>query len=163
MAFDMKRLRTFDWLHDLAHNKAAYSSKFPKFGGNILVYCGSVYATNEIVLAKVDYPEFEHLSDYEWSNVVEYETYDGKLLDMPILEVREKQFSDNRIFDKFFDEKFAYMLGSIDSRVYVDVIKPFKINKISPVVYTSENKLFLMGHNKDVSIRVAAMCMKGVR
>ena len=87
MAFDMKRLRTFDWLYDLAHNKAAYSSNFPKF---------------------------------------------------------------------------AYMLGSVDTRVYIDAIKPFKINRISPVVYTSENKLFLMGHNKDVSIRVVAMCMKGV-
>ena len=154
MAFDTKRLKTFKWLDDLAKKSRYYRMQ------NILARFGSLYATNDIVLAKVDYPEFEHMGDFEWLQIVHYLDDDGNLLEAPTAKRLDDQFSDNRIFDHFFDDEFAALEYSIDPKVLKTGLKGFEINRINPVIYTSQNKVYLMGHNKDVSIRV---CMMGTR
>ena len=160
MAFDSKRLRTFKWLEDIAQCNNAYrKSDFPRFP-HILTYCDSLYATDEIVLAKVDYPEFAHLSDYVWSEVVGYIDEKSMLLETPIIQERERQFTDRRFFDKFFeDTSITAFEKTIDPRVLKTGLKVFEINKINPNVCTTYDRVFMMGHNRDVSVRV---CMMGV-
>ena len=159
MAFDSKRLRTFEWLEDIAQCNNAYRRSFPRFP-HILAYCDSLYATDEIVLAKVDYPEFAHLSDYVWSEIVDCTDEKGMLLEMPIIQERERQFTDRRFFDKFFeDTSITAFEKVIDPRVLKTGLKVFEINKINPNMYTAYDRVFMMGHNHDVSIKV---CMMGV-
>ena len=93
MAFDNKRLQTFKWLERTCQNSAQYSKRVYNSFHDILVFCGSLYATNGIILAKVDYPEFEHLSDGEWSRILRYVDDDGLLLETPETSLREKQFT----------------------------------------------------------------------
>ena len=160
MTFDSKRLRTFKLLENIAQcNNAYHKSNFPRFP-HILAYCDSIYATDEIVLVKVDYPEFAHLSDYVWSEIVEYTDEKGMLLETPIVQERERQFNDRRFFDKFFDDtSITAFEKTIDPRVLKTGLKVFEINKINPTVCTAYDRVFMMGHNRDVSIRV---CMMGV-
>ena len=154
MAFDTKRLKTFKWLDDLAKNSRHSRMQ------NVLARFGSLYATNDIVLAKINYPEFEHIGDFEWLQIVHYLDADGNLLEAPTAKRLDDQFKDDRFLDHFFDDKFAALEYSIDPKVLKTGLKVFEINRINPVIYTSQDKLFLMGHNKDVSIRV---CMMGAR
>lgn len=160
MAYDSKQLRTFKWLDDIAQCKHSYLKiSFPKFP-KILAYCDSLYATDEIILVKVDYPEYHNLTDYEWCEIVMYTDEQGYLLPIPALEVRERQFNNNRIFDDFFAKEFEPFELSIDPKVLKVGLKGFEINKINPVVYTCNTMVYLMGHNKDVSIKVAMMGCK---
>lgn len=159
MAFDTKRMKTFQWLFDIAEKDRKYCDKYRNLK-EIYVYCGSLYATNHIVLAKVDYPEFEHLSDYVWSKVTRFCDSRAILLKEPEIEVLDQQFKNSDIFDRFFTNEFHPLEYAINPMVLKDGLKGFEINGINPVIYTSENMVFLMGHNKDVSIRV---CMMGVR
>ena len=156
MAYDTKQLRTFKWLDDIAKSKQKYASKFARLR-DVYVYCGSLYATNEIVLAKVDYPEFEHLSDWTWSKIIRFCDDRALLLKEPQIEELAKKFPDHRYFDRFFDDEFRPLEVSINPKVLKDGLKGFEINGINPIVYTSENKVFLMGHNKDVSFKVVMM------
>lgn len=162
MAYDGRQLKTFKWLDDIAQCRHSYlifsQRKFPKFA-KILAFCDSLYATDQIVLAKVDYPEFSGLTDYEWCEVAMYTNEKNYLLPVPALEVREQQFNNNRIFDDLFAKEFKPFELSIDPRVLKVGLKGFEINKINPSLYTSNNMVYLMGHNKDVSIRVAMMGM----
>lgn len=161
MAFDSKRLHTFKWLESIASSCSSYcKTYFPRFP-EIMVRNGSIYATNEIVLARLDYFEFEHLSDYVWSNITSYTDEDGLLLPIPFIEKREKQFFNNEIFDQYLN-----LLGEtiiqvnekpIDCRVLEHGLKGFKINGISPLVYTYYDRILLCGHNEDVSMHVVMM------
>lgn len=156
MAFDRKRLRTFQWLQDLAHCRNRYADKYPKFP-YIMVYCGSLYATDQMVLAKVDYPEFYHLSDWEWSKIVRYADDDGMLLETPEIELLDRQFNDNRIFDNMFVKSWLRFDCVVNPLMLKNCLKPFEINKIYPNVCTDETKLELTGHNDDVSIKIVMM------
>ena len=161
MAFDSKRLRTFKLLESISNSQSSYcKNNFPRFP-QIMVRDGQFYATNEIVLAKVEYPEFEHLSDYVWSNVKNYTGEDGLLLQIPEIEEREKQFLNNNIFDQFLnllEDRYVHANEKpIDCKVLEHGLKGFKINGISPLVYTAYDRIILCGHNKDVSMRVMMM------
>ena len=160
MAFDKKRLHTFQWLDNLAKCKARYADKFPRHP-DIMVYSGSLYATDGTVLAKVDYPEFYHLSDCEWSKVIRcFANDEGKLLEIPDIELMDRQYSNNRIFDDMFIKSWHRFDCCVNPLVMKNCLKPFEINSILPNVCTDERKIELLGHNDDVSIRVLMM---GVR
>lgn len=149
MAFDSKRLRTFKWLESICSKKKENLSK-------IFVYCGSLYATDEIILAKINYPEFEHVSDYEWSHVSKYADDDGKLL--PAFETADcRQFTNDRIFDDMFIKELHRPEVGFDPKYMRLALKPFEINKIIPSIAFNEYKFELTGHNRDVSIRVLFM------
>ena len=164
MAYDAKRLQTFKWLEKLSHNEAPYLKKIKDFINpiqDICVYCGSIYATNDIILAKINYPEFEHLSDWEWSKVVAYTDDDNMLLEFPKLALRNKQFLNDRIFDDAFPGSWNNACYTcFDPRVMKDALKPFEINRINPELTTERDRVMFSGHNKDVSMRVLMM---GVR
>lgn len=163
MAYNSRQLKTFKWLDDIAqcrHTYLPFSQRtFPKFP-KILAYYDSLYATDQIILAKVDYPEFSGLADNRWCEVAMYTDEKGYLLPVPALEVREKQFNNNRIFDDFFKKEFKPFELLIDPRILKVGLKGFEINKISPTIYTSNTMIYLMGHNREVSIRVAMMGCK---
>ena len=150
MAYDDRRLKTFKWLESIASK-----STFP-----IMVYCGSLYATDRYMLAKIDYPEFFHLSDWEWSRVTDYFDDDGYLLEEPKIELMPRQFTNNRIFDDQFIglEKFSDCV--FDSKYMRKALKVFEINRINPNMRTSDKKIELTGHNNDVSIKVMFMGMR---
>ena len=64
MAYDNKRLRMFKWLDAIAQQKARYSKGVTNgMMQSIFTIYGNLYATNGILLAKVEYPEFAHISD----------------------------------------------------------------------------------------------------
>lgn len=159
MAYDQKRLRMFKWLEHIATQHAQYMGKiYPTRFTNILTIYGSMYATNGIILAQVDYPEFEHVSDYGWMKVVSFTDENGFLTETPELaefgqDMREKYFSD--LFIKVcedFENGFAF-----NPKVFKDALKPFEIYRLNPVMYVSGGKCELSAHNKDVSIRVLLM------
>lgn len=159
MSYDTKRLKIFKWLEDLANGRAAYSKGAIGLK-EILVYSGSIYSSNGIVLGKVNYPEFEHLSDWVWSTVEKYTDSNGYLLETPILIEKDRQPKNDRWLDDMFvghlyPEEFCF-----NPRVMRDALKPFEIYNINPLFARGNGKAELMGHNKEVSIRVLMM---GVR
>ena len=150
MAYDSRQLKTFKWLESIAKE-----STFP-----IMVYCGSLYATDRYILAKVDYPEFFHLSDWEWSRVTDYFDDDGFLLEEPKIEPMPRQFTNNRIFDDMFIDKLSIFDCRFNPKFMRKALKVFEINRINPNLYTSGEKVELAGHNNDVSIKVMFMGMR---
>lgn len=159
MAFDMKRLKMFRYLDDISCHKASYAKHVFNPLKNIYVFCGSIYATNGIVLVKVDYPEFEHLSDDVWSTVDEFCDADGCLLENPIISECEKQFTNNRIFDEQLTGDYDSASYDIiaDARVIKAGLKPFELYSIAPLIYLYHDRMSLQGHSNDISIRVAIM------
>ena len=156
MAYDNKRMKTLRWLEDIAKKNKSYCSSYRTLT-EIFVYCGLLYATNHVVLARVDYQEFEHLSDWKWSKVDRYCDDMALLLKYPDISELDEQFANNDKFDKFFEHKPALFDCKINPKVLKDAMKGFEINGIMPIMYTSENMIFLMGHNKDVSIKTVMM------
>lgn len=154
MAFDKKRLKTFDYLSTL-HNKKYRTYYYMPFD-YIYVYCGSLYATNGVVLVKVDYPEFEHLSDYEWSVIKEYKNVGEILLETPVIEKYSRQLPNDYFDNLFFDIQDIYRLN-VQPAVLKDMLKPFEINNINPSISFDATRLMLTGHNKDVSIKALGM------
>lgn len=150
MAYDSRQLKTFKWLESIAKE-----STYP-----IMVYCGSFYATDRYMLAKLYYQEFYHLSDWEWSRVTRYFDDDGYLLKEPKIELMPRQFTNNRIFDDMFIDKLSLLNCKFDPKFMRKALKVFEINRIKPNLSTSAEKIQLTGHNDDVSIKVVFM---GVR
>lgn len=152
MAYDTKRLKTFKWLEGLA--------KDSRFG--IVIRSGHIYATDNIVLVRVDYPEFSDLSLRTWSRIKAYFNEDGKLLEVPEL---ESDFAgmENASAD-FFDRHFIDY--ATDATVLFDyacmrkVLKPFEINRIKPCIFLAEDKIGLTGRNKEVAIEIVLMGCK---
>lgn len=147
MAYDNRRLKTFKWLDKL---QARY--RFPLY-----VYSGLIYACDEYMVARVEYPEFYHLSDWEWSQITRYTDDDGYLLKIPEMKIADRQFNDNRYFEKLFIDEWHAMEGCFDVKMMKEAMKPFEYNRIDPSICTCENKVELSGHNKDVSIKVVFM------
>jgi len=150
MAYDTRQLKTFKWLESIAKE-----STFP-----IMFYCGSLYATDRYILAKVDYPEFYHFADYEWNRITRYFDDDGYLLKEPEIEPMARQFTDYRIFDKHFIDKLSLFDSKFDPKYMRKALKVFEINRINPNLCTSAEKIQLTGHNNDVSIKVMFMGMR---
>ena len=147
MAYDNKRLKTFKWLESVQKDY-----HFP-----LMIYSGSIYAANEIMIAKVDYPEFYHLSDFEWCEITHYTDDDGYLLKMPEIEVMKRQFHNNRYFDDMFCQYWHRLECALDPKYMRKALKPFEINNIHPNMVVNTDRIELSGHNHDVSIRVMFM------
>lgn len=162
MAYDTKRLQTFKWLEKIAAGKAGYCKGVYNSIHDICVFCGSIYATNGILLVKLDYPEFEHLSDYTWSKVTRFcDDYSGLGLLLEVPEIEERQpFKDDRIFDKMFINVNEPTHCTFNPRVIEDALKVFKINGSNVTVSTSRNMMEFSGHTKDISIRCLIMGMR---
>lgn len=164
MAYDNKRLRMFKWLDAIARRKARYA-KHAFVGSNmhdIIARFGSVYATNGILLAQVDYPEFEHIADDGWKRVDTYLDGRGYLLKTPVLadtvsdmraDIFTDQFIGNRVKEPMVEYKF-------NPAVMDDALKPFKIYGIAPIMTTDGYRCELSGHDDDVSIRVLFMGLR---
>lgn len=164
MAYDNKRLKMFKWLDAIAHQKARYA-KGAFVGSNmhdIIARFGSVYATNGIILAQVDYPEFEHIADDGWKRIEAYFDGKGYLLETPELadtdsdmraDIFVDQFIGNRVKEPMVEYKF-------NPTVLDDAIKPFKIYGIAPIMTTDGYRCELSGHDDDVSIRVLFMGLR---
>jgi hypothetical protein len=154
----------FKWLDGIAQQKARYS-KGVFVGSNmrdIIVRFGSVYATNGIILARVDYPEFEHIADDGWKRVEAYFDGKGYLLETPeladtITDMRPDIFNDMFINTVVNEPVMEF---KFNPDVMMDALKPFKIHGIQPVFTCDGMKGEFSGHDKDVSIRV---CFMGVR
>jgi len=163
MAYDSKRLRMFKWLDAIAQQKARYAKGVTNgMLNSIFTIYGKLYATNGILLAEVEYPEFEHIADDGWKRVTAYCGKNGYLLETPGLaeldcDFRERIFADqfigNRVTEPIIEYKF-------NPAVMEDALKPFKIYRIAPVMTTDGYRCELSGHNDDVSVRVLFM---GVR
>lgn len=159
MSYDNKRMKMFKWLEDLSFGRAVYSKGAIGLDG-IHVFSGNIYASNGIILAQVNYPEFEHLSDDVWSTIEGYTDSRGYLLQTPIIIEKAKQPKNNRwlsdmFIDHIYPEEFLF-----DSRVMRDSLKPFDIYGIKPLLAIGNGKAELTGHTQEVSIRILMM---GVR
>ena len=147
MAYDSRQLRTLKWCEGIAKD-----SRF-----DMMMYCGSIYVTDEYILAKIDYPEFYHLSEWEWSRITRYTDDEGYLLKVPETELLERQFFNNRIFDDMFHRQLHRFECVFNPKLMRKILKPFEINCIFPTITTSETSIELSGHNSDVSIRALMM------
>lgn len=163
MAYDDKRLRMFKWLDGIAQQRARYSKGVTNGRLNsIFTIHGNLYATNGVLLAEVEYPEFAHISDDGWKKVVSYCNEQGWHTGYPELaepdyEFRERIFADqfigNHVKEPIIEYKF-------NPAVMEDALKPFKIYRIVPIMTTDGYRCELSGHDDSVSIRVLFMGMR---
>lgn len=160
MAYDDKQLKTFKWLQDLASNRHAYAKDFINSAPYIYVYCESIYATDNIILAEVSYNYPNAYTNYEWGKIEQFTDAGGFLLEEPVVTILERQFNDHRFFSRFFDTECSYPDCVFNPKVVKQALKVFEINKVAPVICSVENGLCFMGHNHDISIRVLAMGMR---
>ena len=160
MAFDTKRGRVLQWLDKLAEGNARYCKPLTSHPRSILTLYGRLYATNAIILAEVQYPEFEHISDYGWMKVDSFFDDNGYYLEFPTLAEPDYVYHDKYLSDMFIDKIVPTVDFKFDVRVMKDALKPFEIYGIKPNMVISDSKCELTGHNKDVSMRVMMM---GVR
>ena len=164
MAFDDKRLRMMKWLEHIAKGNVSYAKGCYRSFTDILTIYGRLYATNGIVLAEIQYPEFEHISDNDcFMYVTRYSQYkDGAwyLLEYPDLAEYERNLRP-RIFTDMFPDKHFYDGGfKFDTKVMRDALKPFEIYKLSPDMCIDGDKCGLAAHNEDVSMRVLFMGLR---
>lgn len=164
MAFDDKRFKMMKWLEHIAKDNVGYAKFCYRSFTDILTIYGRLYATNGIILAEIQYPEFEHISDNDcFMYVTRYSEYkDGAwyLLEYPELaeyerELRPRIFTDMFPDRHFYDEGFAF-----DTKVMKDALKPFEIYKLSPSMCIDGDRCMLSAHDKDVSMRVLLMGVK---
>ena len=162
MAHDAKRGKMFKWLLDTAHNKRKYAKAVYNGINDIYTIYGRLYATNGILLAEIQYPEFEHLSDDGWMVVDEIVGDDGYYLETPRVHQSLRNW-DDRYLSKMFlrpDEIQTPVEFLFDASVMKDALKPFEIYGINPCLTIAAYKAELTGHDKEVSIKIMFM---GVR
>lgn len=160
MAYDTKRLKTFKWLEKLANNSARYSKYVYNSIPYILTCYGRLYATNGIVLAEVEYPEFEHISDYGFMRVERFCDSSGFLLEVPdlaepIRNYRDGMFTDIMNGDISYDAPFK-----VNPAVMTDALYLFKLYDIPAYQDMMGDRCMLSGHDNDISMRVLLMGMK---
>lgn len=161
MAFNDKRLKTFKWLEHIAKDNVSYHKSSYRPFADILTIYGRLYATNGIVLAEIQYPEFEHISDNEYfMYITRYKDDDGYLLEWPEIAEYENKLRP-QIFTDMFPDKHFYDSGfKFDTKVMKDALKPFEIYKLSPYMCIDGDRCMFSAHNKEVSMRVL---FKGLR
>ena len=161
MAFDTKRHKTLKWLQRLSEKKIIGIKKaYNPYKGVVLCRFGPLYVTNGYILAQVDYPEFEHVSDDNWMQLVEFEDGNKIHLADPIFEEAYQHPSNNDLFAKAFISTTGIEYDCtqpFNPRLISECMKPFIINGISPVIAQSGERLEFSGHNREVSIRVLTM------
>lgn len=161
MAFDDKRLKMMKWLEHIAKNNVSYAKGCYRSFNDILTIYGRMYATNGIIIAEIQYPEFEHISDDDrFMYVTRYKDDTGFLLETPELaeyprELRPRIFTDMFPDRHFYDEGFAF-----DTKVMKDALKPFEIYKLSPNMCIDGDRCEFSAHDKEVSMRVLFMGVK---
>lgn len=156
---DTKRGKIFKWLDGLANKKARYAKTcigIPE----VLTIFGRLYATNGIILAQIDYPEFEHLSDEGWKAIDSFVDGKGYFLETPILKDASRVYRERIFDDKFIKEIEVTHDFLFDPSVMKDALYPFTTYDISPTMIVSGDKCELSGHNGEVSIRVLFMGKK---
>lgn len=158
MAYDDKRLKTFKWLEHIAKDNVGYAKGCYRSFTEILTIYGRLYATNGIVLAEIQYPEFEHISDNDcFMYVTRYKNDAGYHLEYPGLAEYPREMRP-RIFTDMFPDKHFYDSGfKFDAKVMKDALKPFEIYKLSPNMCIDGDKCMFSAHDKDVSMRVVFM------
>lgn len=163
MAFDTKRLKTCKWLEKIATSKAKVITRKPTYNTFNRVYTiyGNLYATNGYILAKVEYPEFAHISDEGWMQVESWFDEDGNLAQLPnLVEVQRENPMRERLFDDFFAKDVHYEQATKwDPLLIAEAVQPFKVNGITPNMYFNVDRVEFAGHNGDVSIQVLVMGM----
>lgn len=160
MAYDTKRLKTFKWLEKLANNSARYSKGSYNSIPYILTCFGRLYATNGIVLAEVQYPEFEHISDEGFMKVEHYCNENGFLLEFPKLSEPERNYRKD-MFRDMFDHEISYDAPfKVKSNVLTDALYLFKLYDIPAYQYMLGEMCMLSGHDNDISLRVLLMGMR---
>lgn len=161
MAFNDKRLKTFKWLEHIAKANVSYLKGGYRPFQEILTIYGRLYATNGIVLAEIQYPEFEHLSDNDcFLYVTRYKDDAGYLLEYPELAEYQREMRP-RIFTDMFPDKHFYDSGfKFDSKVMKDALKPFEIYKLSPNMCIDGDRCEFSAHNEEVSMRVLFMGLR---
>lgn len=163
MAFDDKRLKTFKWLEHIAKDNVSYVKSCYRPFPDILTIYGRLYATNGIVLAEIQYPEFEHLSDDDcFMRITRYKDDNGFLLEWPeIVEYENLHKLSPRIFTDMFPNEHFYDSGfKFDAKVMKDALKPFEIYKLSPNMCIDGDKCMFSAHDEDVSMRVVFMGLR---
>lgn len=160
MAYDTKRLKTFKWLEKLANNTARYSKHAFNNIPHILACYGRLYATNGIILAEVEYPEFAHIADYGFMRVERFCDSSGFLLEFPelaepIRNYRSGMFDDMMNGDISYDAPFK-----VNPAVMADALYPFKLYDIPAYQYMMGEACMLSGHDNDISLRVLLMGMR---
>ena len=162
MAHDAKRGKMFKWLLDTAHNKRKYAKAVYNGINDIYTIYGRLYATNGILLAEIQYPEFEHLSDDGWMVVDEIVGDDGYYLETPKVHQSLRNW-DDRYLSKMFFHPAELETGGVllfNPVVMKDALKPFEFYNINPTLVITDYKAELTGHDNEVSIRIMFM---GVR
>lgn len=161
MAFYDKRLKMMKWLEHIAKDNVRYAKYVYRSFTDILTIYGRLYATNGIILAEIQYPEFEHISDNDrFMYVTRYKDDEGYLLEYPELAEYQREMRP-RIFTDMFPDKYFYDEGfAFDTNVMKDALKPFEIYKLNPYMCIDGDKCELAAHNKEVSMRVLFMGVK---
>lgn len=161
MAFDDKRLKMMKWLEHIAKDNVSYAKGCYRSFTDILTIYGRLYATNGIILAEIQYPEFEHISDNDFfMYVTRYKDDDGYLLEYPELAEYERKLRPRIFVDMFPDAHFYDSGFKFDTKVIKDALKPFEIYKLSPSMCIDGDRCMLSAHDKDVSMRVLLMGVK---
>lgn len=161
MAFNDKRLKTFKWLEHIAKGNVSYAKGCYRSFTDILTIYGRLYATNGVVLAEIQYPEFEHISDNDcFMYVTRYKDDVGYLLEYPELAEYESKLR-SRIFTDMFPDKHFYDSGfKFDTKVMKDALKPFEIYKLSPNMCIDGDRCEFSAHDNEVSMRVLFMGLR---
>lgn len=159
MAHDAKRGRVFAWLDTIAKGEARYckSTFHPK---SIFVQYGFLYATNGIVLAEIEFPEFNDMGNDGFMIVKSFTDSNGYYLETPELEKPEVLYPIDYFKRHFITTLDPAAQINFNPRVLKDAMKPFEIYKLHPHMVLSDDKCELTAHNRDVSMRIMMM---GVR
>lgn len=158
MAYGTNQLKAFKYLQKIAEGRQRYAKNAHCLYKDIYTIYGSLYATNGIVLAQVDYPEFEHISDDGWKVVESFTDEKGYLRISPVLSVNRPRPMRDDIFSDMFIKRNHFESGfAIDPKVLKDGLYLFDIYKMNPSIAIDGHKLELSGHDREVSIRVLMM------
>lgn len=154
MAFDSKRFRMFKWLDKVANTQGHVMPY-----NHIYTIYGSLYATSGIILARIDYPEFEHIHDDGiWRVVLEYQDENGKHLDYPMFGPAVPQMRSRIFDDQFIGPELQYICTqAYDAKYIAECMYPFKLYGIHPTIAHDGPKLEFTGHNREVSMKVLMM------
>ena len=151
----LKRIeRTYKFMQDLAGELPGYLKRrlIVKYNPYKRIYCrfGRIYVTNGVMLARFDYPEVEkaNAGEYSWQTV--------RLADGRFIFADTDDIKTDDIFERFFIMPTGIhydVCQKFNPRLIADMMKPFIINEISPIMAQDNCFLEFSGHNGDVSIK----------
>lgn len=155
-----QKLKTYRYLIDLSNKHIRGLKNYWFYRGLVLCRYGRLYATNDYVLVSIDFPELEHVADYEWMQLAEYQTLTGEPLDMPEFEPCEKKNMRDMVFEDLFIHPTSFHYDpsvSYNPQLVKLCLKPFEIWGINPGISLRDAALEFTGHDENVSIRALMM------